>query len=126
MQVFFAWINFLYLLMIRKNESTGKISKLFIRENEFTRKLGPFVSFIYNLFYTFLNTCIATSLLNCVPCVLKTCSHANMLCVLTCHSVLRAHVPCVLPCSRANVPCVLMYSRVNVACELTCSRANRP
>ena len=85
------------------------------------------------------------SLLNCVPCVLKTCSYANVPCVLTCSranmscvpTCLRANTPCVLTCSRANMPCVLMYScvlrayvltcsRVNVPCELTCSCVNVP
>ena len=36
-----------------------------------------------------------TSLLNCVPCVPKTCSRANVPCVLTCP---RANVFCVLTC----------------------------
>ena len=62
-----------------------------------------------------------TSLLNCVPCVLKTCSRANVPYVVTCS---RANVPCVVTCSRANVPCVLTCSRANVPNLLTCSRAN--
>ena len=40
-----------------------------------------------------------TSLLNCVPRVLKTCSRSNVPCVLTYQSVLRG--------LRANVPCAL-------------------
>ena len=56
-----------------------------------------------------------------MPYVLKTCSRANVPCVLTCS---RAKVPCVLMCSRANVPCVLTCSRANVPCVLTCSHAN--
>ena len=66
------------------------------------------------------------SLLNCVPCVLKTCSRANVPCVLTCS---RTNMPCVLTClacSHANVPCVLTCSCVNLSCLLTCSRANVP
>ena len=63
------------------------------------------------------------SLLNCVPCVLKTCSRAYEPCVLTC---LRANVPCVLTCSRANMACVLTCLHANVAYVLTCSRANVP
>ena len=55
---------------------------------------------------------IKTILLNCVPCVIKTCSCANL--------------PCVLSCSRANVPYVLTYSRANVSCMLMCSCANVP
>ena len=62
------------------------------------------------------------SLLNCVPCVLKTCSRANVSCVLTCS---RANVPCVLTCSRANVPCVLTCTRANVPYVLTCQCALR-
>ena len=62
------------------------------------------------------------SLLNCVPCVLKMCSRANLPYVLRCS---RANVPCVhtcyvptcLVCLCANVPCVL--------CVLTCQRALR-
>ena len=68
------------------------------------------------------------SLLNCVRCVLKTCSRANIPCVLTCSraSVLtwsRANVPCVLMCSRANVPYLLTYLRALHAYVLTCQRA---
>ena len=46
------------------------------------------------------HTIIFKSLLNCVSCVLKTCSRANMSCVLTCS---RANVPYVLMCSYAKV-----------------------
>ena len=63
------------------------------------------------------------SLLNCVPCVLKTCSRANVPCVLTCS---RGNVPCVLTCSRANIPCVLTCSRASVPCVLTYSLAYVP
>ena len=80
------------------------------------------------------------SLLNCVPCVLKTCSRANVTCVLTYSRVLRSHVPTCLACSpvlcahvptclaclRAKVSCVLMCSRTNVSWVLTCSRADVP
>ena len=55
------------------------------------------------------------SLLNCVPCVIKTCSRTNV------PSVLMCNFPCVLMCSRASVPCVLTCSRTNVLCVLTCS-----
>ena len=77
----------------------------------------------------------AASLLNRVPCMLKTCSRVNVSYVLTC---LRFDMPCVLRCSYANVPCVLMCScanqrvlrircsQTNVSCVLTCSRANVP
>ena len=72
------------------------------------------------------------SLLNCVPCVIKTCSRANVPYVLTCS---RAKVPCVpacsranllwvLTCSRVNAPCVRMCSRFKVLCMLPCSHAN--
>ena len=63
------------------------------------------------------------SLLNCVPCVLKTCSRANVPCVVTCS---RGNVPCVLTCSRANIPCVLTCSRASVPCVLTYSLAYVP
>ena len=59
------------------------------------------------------------SLLNYVPCVLKTCSLAKVPCVLTCS---RAHVPKCLACLRAHVPCVLMCSRANMPCMLTWQR----
>ena len=45
------------------------------------------------------------SLLNCVPCLLKTCSSANVPCVLT---YSRANVPCALT---GNLPCVLTYRK---------------
>ena len=61
------------------------------------------------------------SLLNCVPCVLKTSSHSNVPCVLMCS---RGNVHCMLTCSRTNVPCVLMCSCANMYCLLTCSRPN--
>ena len=75
------------------------------------------------------------SLLNCVPCVLKTCSRTNVPCVLTClrsnvssvlmcQRVLRVHVPCKLTNSHASVPCVLLWSRANLSCVLTLSRVN--
>ena len=133
-ELIFVRINFRYILIICDTESKQKISKHFKGENEFTRKLEPFLYFIYIFFYTFLKTCIATSLLNYVPCMLKTCSPANVLCVITFSG---ANVSCVLPCSRANVPCwltcscanvlwMLIYSRVNLACELTWPCANMP
>ena len=49
---------------------------------------------------------IKASLLNCVPCVLKMCLHANVLCAFT--------------CSRANVSCVLMYQCAFRASVITC------
>ena len=75
--------------------------------------------------YVFVNNCIfllfsltlaLTSLLNYVPCMLKTCSRANMPCMLTCS---RSNVSCVLTCSLANVPCVFTCSRAKVPCVLT-------
>ena len=68
---------------------------------------------------------INTSLLNCVPCVLKLCSCANVPCVLTCS---RANVSCELKCQRvlrAHVPTCLACLRANVSCVLTCQRALR-
>ena len=64
---------------------------------------------------------LLTSLLNCVPCVLKTCSHADVLCVLMCS---HASAPYTRTCSLANVPCALAWSLSNVPCVLTCSRGN--
>ena len=83
-----------------------------------------------------------SSLLNCVPFVLKTCSCANMPCVLTCSrtkclACLHAYMPTYLACSCAYVPTRLVYLRAcvssmltclcaNVSCVLTRSRANVP
>ena len=39
------------------------------------------------------------NLLNCVPCVLKTCSRVNVPCALTCQRALRAYV---FTCQRAS------------------------
>ena len=50
-----------------------------------------------------------------------TCSHTNMLCVLSCS---RGNVPWVYWYLTCNHVCHAYDSRVNVACELTCSRAN--
>ena len=66
-----------------------------------------------------------------MPHVLKTCSYANVSCVLTCSHSLHAYVltcqrSCMLTCSRANVSCVPMCSRANMPCVLTCSRVNVP
>ena len=59
----------------------------------------------------------SASLLNCVSCVLKTCSRASVPCVLTCSDT---NVLCVRTCSRANVLCVLTWPRTNVPYMLTC------
>ena len=55
------------------------------------------------------------SLLNCMPCVLKTYSRVIVPCALTWWQCV-----CVLTCSRANLPWVLLDSRVDKAYELTC------
>ena len=54
------------------------------------------------------------SLLNCVPCVLKTCSRANVPSVPTCLAYLRAHVLTCLGCLRAHVPTCLAWLRARV------------
>ena len=65
------------------------------------------------------------SLLNCVPCVLKTCSRANVSCVLTwslatCRACLRTHVPTYLACLRAIQPtcsaCLCAHALTYLAC----------
>ena len=82
--------------------------------------------------------CLHPSLLNCEPCVLKTCSCFNVSCVLTCSCVnvpcvlvcqraLRAHMPTCLPCLR---PKCLACSRAHMECALraymlTCPRTLR-
>ena len=76
-----------------------------------------------------------SSLLNCVPFVLKTCSHDNMPCVLTCPPAMRAYVltyqralrAYMLTCQRvlrAHVPTRLAYLRACVSSVLTCLCAN--
>ena len=57
-----------------------------------------------------------------MPCVLKTCSRANVPCALTCS---RTNVLCVLTWSCANVLWVLTWSRANVLWVLTCQCALR-
>ena len=60
------------------------------------------------------------SLLNCVPCVLKTCSRTNVPCVLTYQRVFCAHVPACLACSRALQAYVLTCQRALRASVITC------
>ena len=52
---------------------------------------------LYNIFEKFHDRDVLrrfiVSLINCVPCLLKTCSQANVPCVLTSQRVLRVHVP---------------------------------
>ena len=74
-------------------------------------------------FQIFFVNQIFLSLLNCVPCVLKTCSPALRAHLPTCLVCLRVHVPTYL---RAQVPCVLKCSRANTLCVLTCSLAHVP
>ena len=66
-----------------------------------------------------------TNLLNCVPCVLKTCSRVNVPCVLTCYRVnvpcvLTAHVPTFFACLRANVSCVCLCAHVPMCFVCSC------
>ena len=63
-----------------------------------------------------------TSLLNCVPCVLKTCSRANVLYVVTCSRALRGYV---LTCQRALRAYVQTCQRALRGYVLTCQRALR-
>ena len=57
------------------------------------------------------------SLLNCMSCVLKMYSSAN---VPACRSALRSYVLTCPVSSRANVPCKLTWSLANVSCMFTC------
>ena len=65
-------------------------------------------------------------LLNCVPCVLKPCSRANVSCVITCW---RGNVPCILTCQRdlcayvLTCQCVL---RAHVPMYLACLCVHMP
>ena len=58
------------------------------------------------MFVLWVMKIVFTSLLNCVPCVLKTCSRANVPCVLTCQRALHAYV---LTCKRAILNNVNSY-----------------
>ena len=72
--------------------------------------------------YPFSKTAVKwRSLVNCLPCVLKTCSRAKVPCVLTCS---HANVFCILKCSRASISCILTCSCANESSVLTCSHAN--
>ena len=73
------------------------------------------------LFRLVLANILNSSLLNCLPYVLKTCSRTSGPCLLTCS---RANVPCVLTCSRDNVHCMFQRLRANMSCVLTCSTVN--
>ena len=66
---------------------------------------------LYSYHYVVFNHVIIMVLINCVPCMLKTSSRANVSCVLT--------------CSRGNVPCVLTGQRALCVYVLTCQRALR-
>ena len=63
------------------------------------------------------------SLLNCVPCLLKTCSRANMTCVRKCSG---ANVPCVLTCQRPLCANVLTCQCAMRAHVITCQHALSP
>ena len=81
---------------------------------------------------TLLNNKWLVSLLNCVPCMLKTCSRVNVPCVLTCHACLRANVLGVLSCSRALSAFVPHVSKcleclcTHISMWLAISRAHAP
>ena len=62
------------------------------------------------------------SLINCVPCVPKMCSRANLPYVLTSS---RANVPCVLTCYVPTCLVCLCANVLCVLCVLTCERALR-
>ena len=83
-----------------------------------------------------LNWTLIRSLVNCVPCVLKTFWRANVSCVLACLSCVRAHVskrhvcacahvPTCLACWRAFRAYVLTSQSAMCAHVLTCQRALR-
>ena len=64
------------------------------------------IAFLYQ--FTLHTSIYLNEPVKCVPCVVKTCSSANVLCVLTCQSVLYA-----LTCSRAImlwVPCLIRFA----------------
>ena len=73
-------------------------------------------------------TMVFGSLLNCVPCVLKTCSRVNLLRahMPTCLASLRAHVPRCLACLRTHVPTCLACSHAHGQTCLECLPAHVP
>ena len=78
--------------------------------------------------YISWNCTLERSLLNCAPCVLKTCLRANVPYVLTYSHANVPHVLMCLACSCANVPCVLMcsyalHTRALCTYMLVCKRA---
>ena len=127
MSFFQGWVGGYKTRVIKPGELSSTFQKK--QKNEFICvKLVIILIFcnekvpFYRFFIKDLNK---SSLLNCVPRVLKTCSRVNVSCVLTCLACLRANVPFVLMYSRVNVPCVLTWSRANAPCVLTCRRALR-
>ena len=75
---------------------------------------SPVCNFTKGIFYQ--------SLLKCVPCGLKTCSHANVPYVLTYLVCIRAHVPMYFACLRASMTCELTCLRAMRTYVLTCQR----
>ena len=68
------------------------------------------IAFLYQ--FTLHTSIYLNEPVKCVPCVVKTCSSANVLCVLTCLLCLRAHVPTFLACLRVKVFCMLLLAHV--------------
>ena len=68
------------------------------------------IAFLYQ--FTLHTNIYLNEPVKCVPCVVKTCSSAIVLCVLTCLMCLRAHVPTFLACLRVKVFCMLLLAHV--------------
>ena len=113
----------------RNVKTTCHIKLHFFWLSKLPESLFPARYFIY---VTATLNKICESPLNCVPCVLKTCSRTNVSCVLICKRALRvyvlsckrvfcAHVPTCLACLRAHVLTChesLYSSHVNIPCVL--------
>ena len=66
------------------------------------------------------------SLLNCMPCMLRMCSHASMPCMLTFLCANVSYVLTSLVCLYAHMPTCLVYLHAHVPMCLACSHANVP
>ena len=117
------FVTYIYYIHLYSNYVTQIYVNMLINVNNTAQLL------LYDCYVISLSLC--RSLLNCKPYVLKTCSRANVPCVLTCLRAVRDHLPMCLACLGAHVPTcssanVPQCSCANVRCMLTCSCVNVP
>ena len=110
---FFLWYIHLYQRFSKISQTKWDIVEIVVYHKTCVQ--------LCKLFRLVLANILNSSLLNCLPYVLKTCSRTSGPCLLTCS---RANVPCVLTCSRDNVHCMFQRLRANMSCVLTCSTVN--